>query len=947
MNRFLEAPPPLSSSRAHALLRATTAISWLSLLAFAVLGVGSAVLGSTVFLGVDTLEAFPPWAALDPAPPAFQNQWLGDTLDAVTPRTLLIKEGLASGDLAQWNPYTVGGTAAAPLPDGANFSPMSLPWFLLPSTYAPGAVKLLEIAVITVGMSLFLRRLRLPSASWAVAALIYAASGFMFAWTNWAQTRVGALIPLLFWAVDRAVCERRWRDLVPVALVVAALIAGGFPAVTAYGLYAAAAYALVRVLGESPRLREVVRPLGVAALGVVAGVGLTAWQLLPFVNQSLNVIDFSVRAQNPDIHLEWTALTTAVVPEMLGGPIGAYWASYQNPIETFSYLGAAAVVLVLLAFAIAPALPGARGVRSYILAALAICMLLVYVGGLPLGLVQNLPVFSNNYIGRMRVLVGFFGAVAAALGLAAVLRRGQAAVDDPATTEPSTGGPAPADPAPRGRGLGLSRTELVRTGVAAVAAVGAVVAVHRVTRYVPPHGVEEVERGILVAAVCAGVVGLLALVVLWHGGLVWRMAFLAAAPVLLSFQAVSVADTWWPKAPVELFYPETPSHEFLAENLGDDRFISVSNTMMPGTSTAYGLRAANGHAFHTNAWKELLRAVDPGVMRTSTYSALTGQDMPAELASPILDRMGVRYATVPPAMIVPGPREVGSPADGTITVGQDGTATADLEGPMRGVILSIPEGLAVGESGGTVTVTPVVDGEPIEETVHTLGRSLPEGELWIALAADDVPDGARTELVVELDGTTGPVVFAADGGDGLAAEVVRPQDDGLRVVQTGGVTILERTTALSRIRWAGEEAVEPEPTTRVELLGSGELPTETVVLEDAADLIGAAGADGRVTSVEEGTNDIRVTIEADGDGWLVLADSVRGGGWTASVDGQEAELVDADHGMAAVAIPEGQHEVVFEYRAPGMSTGLIISGAVALSLLLLAVVPLLRRPRRG
>ena len=65
-------------------------------------------------------------------------------------------------------------------------------------------------------------------------------------WADWPQSRVAAFIPALFWALERLVLHRRIRELVLVALVVATLLLGGFPAVTGYALVTGAVYVTSR-----------------------------------------------------------------------------------------------------------------------------------------------------------------------------------------------------------------------------------------------------------------------------------------------------------------------------------------------------------------------------------------------------------------------------------------------------------------------------------------------------------------------------------------------------------------------------------------------------------------------------------------------------------------------------------------------------------------------------
>jgi len=61
-------------------------------------------------------------------------------------------------------------------------------------------------------------------------------------WTNWPQTRVAALIPALFWTVERLIQRRRPGDVALVAVVIGSMLFGGFPAVTGWALYFAGIY---------------------------------------------------------------------------------------------------------------------------------------------------------------------------------------------------------------------------------------------------------------------------------------------------------------------------------------------------------------------------------------------------------------------------------------------------------------------------------------------------------------------------------------------------------------------------------------------------------------------------------------------------------------------------------------------------------------------------------
>jgi uncharacterized membrane protein YfhO len=57
---------------------------------------------------------------------------------------------------------------------------------------------------------------------------------------------------------------------------------------------------------------------------------------------------------------------------------------------------------------------------------------------------------------------------------------------------------------------------------------------------------------------------------------------------------------------------------------------------------------------------------------------------------------------------------------------------------------------------------------------------------------------------------------------------------------------------------------------------------------------------------------------------LVLLDTFAKG-WSATIDGAPAPILRAFGLYRAVAVPEGAHQVVFKYVAPGLATGAIIS----------------------
>ena len=92
-------------------------------------------------------------------------------------------------------------------------------------------------------------------------------------------------------------------------------------------------------------------------------------------------------------------------------------------------------------------------------------------------------------------------------------------------------------------------------------------------------------------------------------------------------------------------------------------------------------------------------------------------------------------------------------------------------------------------------------------------------------------------------------------------------------------------------------------------------------------------------------NELQLQVEPGPAGYLVLSDSYMSG-WTATVNGAPARILRANVSMRAVAVPEGEAEVRFSYRTPGLDTGMMCT-SISAAVLLLLLLWWRRNPNRG
>jgi hypothetical protein len=836
---------------------------------------------------------------------------------------MLFTDELRSGRVASWNPYSSGGMPLAATPNYALASPISLPYFLLPAWLAPAYEKLLELAVAIAGCFLFLRRLRLGRPAALLGGLVFAASAFMVVWTGWTQTRVAAVIPLVFWAIERLVQRRRAADAALLSLAVAALLLGGFPSVAAFTLLTAAGYLVVRAIAE--RIPTLIAG-GVA--GMIGGASLAAWQLLPFAD-FLRTWLVQGRAQTPADHLSPAALVTAVAPYAFGdvsGRANPRWYLADNMVEALSYVGAAAVVLTIVALAAPRAgrslLPRATWV--FLVAAAGGWAMLIYGGGPVLALLQHAPVFDANAIGRARSVLGFLLAALAAAGFEIVLRHRGAIAGRR-----------------RWWGAGVWTAAIAAGGLACLAGLHTA----RSTPALAAGRVAQLERQVLIAAALVVITVACVLVLMSDRARRVRLAAAVLIPLLVAGQALSLVLPYYPRVPRDTFYPTTEVHAYLAAHLGHDRFAGTTNAMIMGADAPKRLRALTGHGFINARFAAMVRGVPGNPIPYPTYVNLRAD--PAVAASPVLDRLAVRYLVASPRDPVIGTaRDV--PGDGgavTLTPDNPVAAAVPGTGPVRAVGLTPlrpPSGTADPQARVEVVVRDA-NGVTVARAQRLLLRVTGGRPFLVPVAMPAVPASARLTATFTLRGTA-PLTIAARGTPPMArmpaVSTVMPADDGLTIAHAGSAVVYERLTALPRIRWAAQAVVEPDADRRVALLAAGRVGPDQVLL----DAPGATG-DGRPAYLridDDGTDRIAVSVRAAGAGYLVVADADQVG-WVAEVDGRPASLLPADQGVVAVAVPAGVHTVRLSFSPPDHNLG---TGLTLLTLFILVAVTVYPRAAR-
>ena len=139
--------------------------------------------------------------------------------------------------------------------------------------------------------------------------------------------------------------------------------------------------------------------------------------------------------------------------------------------------------------------------------------------------------------------------------------------------------------------------------------------------------------------------------------------------------------------------------------------------------------------------------------------------------------------------------------------------------------------------------------------------------------------------------------------------------------------LYKNNSALPRARLVGQwELAKDGPAVFLERLQAGSVSTDVVRLNEAPSVMPEKSNQpySKVEYVHDGSNSVELKTSSEKSAILVLAD-IWSPGWSVTVDGEKATLLVADHFVRAVALPAGDHDVVFRFNDPSLRQGIILS----------------------
>ena len=322
-----------------------------------------------------------------------------DIIDSQLPTWIPLKAQIRAGQGSLWYPYGTGGQPVV----FELFNPIFLLFLMVRDNalayYLAGLAKLVISGFGTyLLLKIFLRWL--PSL-WG--GMVFMLCGFNAAWFFWEHVSTSMWIPWLLWATVTYLKTDELKWLPAITLISLLLIAGGFPAVAAFGFYSFAILILLWNLygfyaakkqaahKSDKKLTSLVITTGFPLLAVGMAFLMAAIIIIPFLD-SMAEINLGYRSGG-------------------GTPFSIHdlrlFFSYENPprIERTAYVGSA-VLMFALAGVVAAFQARDNVLKLFVVFnfLLVLAGTLVTFGLLPNQVIRAIPVFNNNSWGRLIVI---------------------------------------------------------------------------------------------------------------------------------------------------------------------------------------------------------------------------------------------------------------------------------------------------------------------------------------------------------------------------------------------------------------------------------------------------------------------------------------------------------------------------------------------------------------
>ncbi len=276
-----------------------------------------------------------------------KNPEITDTFSQIYLWKNLVAESIKSLKLPLWNQYSLSG-----YPLLANFQSAFLnPFNILMIVFGPingwGLMVYSQFLFSSITMYVFLKRIYKKNFPALAGATVYAYSGFMFAWSQFATAGFAMIwLPIIFLNIFEYFKNKKVKNLLYLAPLYFLLMTAGHFQALVYGFIFSGLYFVSKYLSQNCKN---IKSILFFSISVLIGILLMAIQLLP----TLELTKLSVRFSENYISqfnfglLSLDRIITLFAPDYFGNPNTMNFWGTHNYFETIVYSGVLSIITLI------------------------------------------------------------------------------------------------------------------------------------------------------------------------------------------------------------------------------------------------------------------------------------------------------------------------------------------------------------------------------------------------------------------------------------------------------------------------------------------------------------------------------------------------------------------------------------------------------------------------
>lgn len=520
--------------------------------------------------------------------------------------------------LPLWNPYTFAGTPLLGNIQSAPLYPLNVLFFILPFEYSWSVLVFLQPVLMGLFLYIYLRFIKLSLVASLFAAISYAFSGFSVSWMEWNTVIHTALwLPLILLSIEKlffllhttrlkAIHQKTFLWSLIFILSLSSSVFAGHLQTFFYLFVVSVMYTVIR----SVQLRISKKEMILLVACYIFVVCITSFQLLP----ALQFIQLSARGVDQiwtqeGWFIPWQHLVQFIAPDFFGNPTTLNYFGTWNYAELVGYIG-----LIPLSFALYAIFFVRRKMVYFFLGVLVISLIFSLdtpIARLPF--TYAIPFLSTSQPTRLLFLVDFSLVILTAFGIDAFIKRPKRFF-----------------------------VPLLFIGIC----IGFLWLLYVLNPFsFLDADLQVAKRNLYLPSILF--LGLFVSYIFLSFVKDRKMMFVGLVVLLLlsSFDSVRFAQKFLSFSPVNYLYPETRALEFLQNQTGLFRVMSLDSRILPpNTSIMYGISTIEGYdPLYLRRFGELMVAFERGRPDISPPFGFNRIITPKSIDREFLNVLGIKY----------------------------------------------------------------------------------------------------------------------------------------------------------------------------------------------------------------------------------------------------------------------------------------------------------------